>query len=504
VVHAWSRAGRGRGPVATQHLGLNSLVLLVRAIAEVWPGRPVRIAVVTDGLHDVTGNEALRAGQRTLLAAAGAIPQEYPNLSCVTVDVDGPLARGRPGQRLTGHVLADLLAAPAGASIAYRGGHRWLQTFEPLPPGALPVRHQEGTVYLIAGGLDDLTLTLAGHLAQTAGAKLALAGDAAEAADSLAALGAEVLAAPGGLDHPRAAGDLVAQIETRFGPLHGVLYSPPIGPGADAAPIASLDTAGLARALRGTERQLTALRQALDGRPPAFCLLNTSLAAILGGAGMTGRTATRLLLDDFAQRASRTSLTSWVSVAWDEWQAPADRGAPGITADEVPEVARRVLGASAVPQLAVSTSDLEARLRWSPATSGSGAGDGAPDGELALHPRPALEQSYVPPQTDLERTVAAICQQLLGVERIGRDDDFFELGGHSLLATQLVSRVRDTCGVELPLEGLFDTLTVAELAAAIAERQIEQADGEVLAQALAEIEQLTDAEARSLTSEAAA
>ncbi|HEY0093393.1 MAG TPA: condensation domain-containing protein, partial [Archangium sp.] len=79
-----------------------------------------------------------------------------------------------------------------------------------------------------------------------------------------------------------------------------------------------------------------------------------------------------------------------------------------------------------------------------------------------------LETAYAAPEGELESRLATDWASLLGVARVGRHDDFFELGGHSLLATQIISRVRDTFGVELPLPELFEHPTVAGLAAKVA------------------------------------
>jgi acyl carrier protein len=75
------------------------------------------------------------------------------------------------------------------------------------------------------------------------------------------------------------------------------------------------------------------------------------------------------------------------------------------------------------------------------------------------------------------------------VDRVGRYDNFFALGGHSLLAMQLVSRVRDSFGVELPVVRVFETQSLAELAAAI-ERLV-----------LDDMEKLSDEEAEQLLHE---
>jgi len=84
----------------------------------------------------------------------------------------------------------------------------------------------------------------------------------------------------------------------------------------------------------------------------------------------------------------------------------------------------------------------------------------------ARHPRPAFQSPCVPPRSDLERRLAGLWQDLLGIDQIGIHDDFFELGGDSLRGVQLAALARQA-GLSLTAAELFERPTVAALAASL-------------------------------------
>ena len=84
-----------------------------------------------------------------------------------------------------------------------------------------------------------------------------------------------------------------------------------------------------------------------------------------------------------------------------------------------------------------------------------------PSPEMA---RLEVETTLIAPRTPIQEMLALIWSDILRVKQVGIHDNFFELGGHSLLATQVISRVRSTLAVELPLRSLFKNPTVLGLA----------------------------------------
>jgi acyl carrier protein len=83
------------------------------------------------------------------------------------------------------------------------------------------------------------------------------------------------------------------------------------------------------------------------------------------------------------------------------------------------------------------------------------------------HGRQEMEQAYIAPRSSLEEILTRIWEEVLGATEVGINDDFFELGGHSLVASHLISRLKETFQVEMPLLSLYESPTIASLAQCI-------------------------------------
>ena len=107
------------------------------------------------------------------------------------------------------------------------------------------------------------------------------------------------------------------------------------------------------------------------------------------------------------------------------------------------------------------------------------------------------------PTSATELQLVGIWQEVLEICPIGVHDNFFDLCGHSLAASRVISRVSQTFNLELPVKALFETPTVAEMAAIITRNQTKRTnDG--LAQLLCEAESITEAEVQAWLAEESA
>jgi acyl transferase domain-containing protein len=465
-------------------------------LAATRPEGRLAVQVVSAGLHEVIGGELLCPEKAPLLALCRVLAQEEHELTCGSVDLEDPI---EGFDEIASQLLAELVLVTPEPLVAYRRGRRWRLDYEPiLPPagggdGSVeplgPSSVREGGVYLVTGGLGDVGFTLASSLARRR-AKLVLASrtelpprerwehwlaanDSGEPTSlrvrrvqALEALGAEVLVLQADAADVAQMRAVVKAAEDRFGPLHGVIYAAGEMAADTFRPVRELERAVCERQFTPKVRGLLALDEALGGRYLDFCLLCSSLSAVLGGVGYAAYAGANAFMDAFAVRRGQEG-RAWISVNWDQWEfkgrrrlAPGAPTGPRLGVEQGRLAFERVLCLRGVDRVLVSAGPLASRLeRW--VRLAPSARPGEETG--GARPRPSPGTTYVDPRNESEQALAAIWQELLGVERVGMHDNFFELGGHSLFAARVLSRLRQVFGVSLSLDALFDAPTIAEL-----------------------------------------
>jgi acyl carrier protein len=202
---------------------------------------------------------------------------------------------------------------------------------------------------------------------------------------------------------------------------------------------------------------------------------------VLAQPGQVDYAAANAFLDAFAQeRSARGAFT--LSLGWDAWREAGmavDTEVPaelrewrqqelklGLSTAEGLEVFRRALAGSS-PWLVISTRDLAGRLEQNRAASTLAEIERA-QAARAAHPRPLLANAYVAPRGEGEQRIAAVWQDLLGIEPVGVHDNFFDLGGNSLMAIRVIARLKSELGVHVSEVSIFEGPTVAALARLLA------------------------------------
>ena len=343
IAHLWNiTPGEAQPSERALDLSFYSLLFLAQALGRHGLADPLRIGIVSNKLQQVSTETCLCPEKATLLGPCIVIPQEYPNIACQSIDI--VLAEpGTPAAtELAEQLIAELAAPVADRIIAYRGCHRWVQTFEPtrIDQTRGKSRLRAGGVYLISGGLGGIGLTLADYLARTVRAKLVLTGRSAFPARTewqarlatadepaalkqtiqqllaLEALGAEVLVISADAADEQQMRAVVAQTKEGFGALHGVIHAAGIAGGG----LIQLKQPDMAeRVLAPKILGVQTLEAALDGTKLDFLVLCSSTIAITGGVGQVDYCAANAFLDAYAH-ASRERGNLTIAINWDAWQ----------------------------------------------------------------------------------------------------------------------------------------------------------------------------------------
>ena len=292
-----------------QNLGFYSLLFLAQTLEQQNIIEQIKLVVITNNLHDVTGTENLCPDKATILGPCNVIPQEYLNITCSCIDIVFTESGNKQSQRLVEYLLSELAAPVGDRLIAYRGNHRWIKTYEALRIDesiTSKTKLRKGGVYLITGGLGNIGFAMSEYLAKTMQAKLILIGrkdipqrhqwseyllthdESNEVSQKLRKiimleeLGAEVQVISADVANEQQMQKAIALANERFGEIHGVIHAAGIN---DDAYYSIQDTS-----ITQSQSQfypkvygLFALEKVLRGQKLDFCLLTSSSSSVLGG-----------------------------------------------------------------------------------------------------------------------------------------------------------------------------------------------------------------------------
>ena len=520
-------------------VGFYSLLFLAKSLGEHMAEARQQLTVISNSTQMVTGNERLYPENAAARGACTVIAQEFPHIVCRCLDVEVVPGGVDVDMGLLDDLMAELSAESTEPVVAFRENSRWISRYEPVPLRA-PLqdrRLRQRGVYLITGGLGGIGLKLAEYLARNFRARLILTGRTAFRDDAnghapppepgrhsrpggeikkvqeLERLGAEVVVVRADVtssDDMRRVSRLIAE---RFGALNGIIHAAGVAGGG----LISLKTADMAARVLAPKVAGTRILDQIFGEADLdFVMLCSSLASLLGGIGQVDYCAANCFLDAFAHDQMRRADRLTVSINWERWletgmafksspegnptRAGERHRAEGLLSEEGIRAFEHILGSDR-PQIAVSTTDLGTRIgRWQGQKLSREPQRQQQAPVSARHARPSLETTYVAPRNDVERRIADVWQELLGIEQVGIDDSFLDLGGHSLLAIQLISRLRHLFNVEISVQALFESPTVARLAAMVsADESQNERDLKRIQELLQQVEELTDEELRTLT-----
>jgi amino acid adenylation domain-containing protein len=505
IVHLWNVTANPHllpEEVETvQDLGFYSLLNIAKALGHLVITEAIRMIVVTNHMQAVLGVEDICPLKSTILGPVKVIPLEYPNITCRSIDILFPEPHS-----IVDRLVMELAEESTVQVAAYRGRHRWVQTYEPTAMEASHegnMRLKEGGVYLITGGTGGIGLVLAEYLAQSVRAKLVLTGrsffpprdrwqewlDTHEKEDrisrkiekvkNLEKSGAEVLVLCADVTDTEQMQQVIHQTNRQFGPINGVIHSAGL---ADGAVIQLRTREKTDRVLAPKVKGTLVLDRMLEDQKLDFFLFCSSLGSVLTGPGQAGYCAANAFLDAFAHYKNAKNGGFTVSVDWDTWrevgmalevanQHSLSFLEHAISPGEGAAVFKRIMD-NHQPQVLVSTRDLNLILQhWNTPQNDDSAlveEEEEKRSDETLN-RPLLSSEYAAPTNQIEVTLAEIFQKFFGYEQVGVDDDFFDLGGDSLKAMTVAANIHKELNVKIALEKIFKIPTIRGLAAYIKE-----------------------------------
>ncbi|MBU8665451.1 amino acid adenylation domain-containing protein [Virgibacillus pantothenticus] len=487
IIHSWS-LGEVQDSSEQLYRGFYSLMYIVKAVHEHSITSKIKLEVITNDIHDITGDENLSSEKSILIGLCKVIPQEYVNIKCRCIDINIT----EQNDKLLEHLMIEMHSDITETMIAYRNNRRLIQTFEEL---SLPDKEYGGStifkddgVYLIVGGLGNIGSVISRYIAQQVKAKIVLTGrtqlpdrqewelitnkDIYDKIDKIKRLedeGAEVLSISADVSELKQMKAAINEILLKYGKLDGVIYAAGITEGESLDTISRITNSQCELQFQAKMHGLRNLELVLEDLQLDFCVLFSSLASILGGLGFSAYASANVFVDTFVTQHNKKHDVRWLSIDWDAWESDGKQKDSYTTTleqytmsfEEGLEAFERLLTNNINGQVVISTGDLYTRIEQWINLETTQINDNNPSETLSIKgARPNLLNEYVAPRNSVEKKLVEIWERFFLIDGIGVLDNFFDLGGDSLKGITLIARIHKELNVKLPLDKIFNHPTI--------------------------------------------
>ncbi len=513
VLHAWNIEDEitipNRSNCDTQlDNSLYSMLYLAKGIGNKYPSSKITINVLTNELHNITGEEEVNPYKGTLLGAIKVIPLEYSNIKCRSIDIKIPTSVHKY-DTLIGSLYNDYNTDYSENIIAYRGKRRWVQKIKNTTLKTPNESHntiKQNGLYLITGGFGGMGVAIANYLATEFEANLVLVTrnplpergtwDAiiAEEKDNklieriqhiqnLESVGSKVYISAGSLNNFEALQNDIQNVEKELGAISGIFHTAGVIDNGGIIHFRTKET--IEQYIESKVQGTLILQDVFKDRTLDFTILFSSVSNVLYKEqyGQVAYNAANDFLEAYADFATLSNNDNVYVINWCAW---SDSGM-AVKAKQAREVMGHFDGGLDFDENAITSAEgvkaIEYIISNTLRTVSVYPGDlneqmeksyfkdfvntetleEVNDKKSSRIARPSLESEYITPTTPLQSEIAELWADSFGYETIGIRDNYFDLGGDSLKAVAISSKMNKLTGKNLSLPQFLNNPTIEEL-----------------------------------------
>lgn len=479
-----------------------SLLYLSKAIHESSGGKNVKIICITDELHPITGDENLDLINTPILGVIKVIPQEFTKIDCINIDV---LTSAKERWPIYFDSILNSINEKKESNkiIGLRGKYRWIPSFENIELNESIVDDvttnpiKNGGVYIIAGGMSDIGLSISLQLAKNAKEiKLVLFSRSSfppknkweevtntgndldtirkiNRVNEIEKLGAEVTILRGDVLDLNSVNKIKENTLEKYGKVNGIVQAVGLNDSNSKEIFGSK--------IKGT----IILDNVFKDVELDLFILFSSLNSVIPMYGQSEYAASSCFLDVYANYRRHHIGKETLVINWDRWQgmgsaAKIEKMFTQLTGTDLENSITEQEGIDAFnkiirtpyTQILVSRYNLQDKIE----NNKKGLIQLIEDIQNIDDTKSDQKLAYNENISDsaLEKRIEKIWVDIIGIENIDFHENFFEIGGHSLMAARIISRIKKEINVEISLLDFFSDPTIANLVSIINTRDDEK------------------------------